>query len=269
MSQVAIEGQRLNYRISPGPNGHILRDLNFNIKKGEFVALIGPNGAGKSTLAQILAGLIKPTSGLVTVNGRVGMVFQFPEQQLFAETVREDLAFGPENLGLSPDEIVLRVERSMELVGLKVGYLERSPWSLSGGEKRRVAIAGILAMDPDILIFDEPTAGLDPSGRTGILNLIGALNSKEGRTVLMVSHEMDEVAMLASRVMVLKGGELLKAGEAMDILSDTRLIEEAGLLPPWTVRLGYALNNRGMAVRCHLDMEGMVGEVVRAFRRRR
>ncbi|HEY8449553.1 MAG TPA: energy-coupling factor transporter ATPase [Bacillota bacterium] len=244
-----------------GPQrGPAVHDVSLSLADGELAALIGPTGSGKSTLVQLLAGLIRPSAGRVLIDGtdpwqprvdrrrlrqRVGLVFQYPEHQLFEETVRADVAFGPRNLGLEPDEIEQRVRRSLRLVGLDAGVLERSPLTLSGGQMRRVAIAGVLAMKPRHLILDEPTAGLDPRGRAELIDLLRRLNRQEGMTILLVSHNMDEVARLAQRVFVLDGGRLALAGPVRQVYRHVERLRALGLDVPLPTRLVSALADRG------------------------
>ncbi|MBQ6173136.1 MAG: energy-coupling factor transporter ATPase [Clostridia bacterium] len=238
-----------------------LHDISFEIRDGDFLALVGHTGCGKSTLVQHLNGLLKPTSGQVLVDGedlngehvdrrklrmRIGLVFQYPEYQLFEETVAKDIAFGPKNLGLSAAEIEERVRTAMAQVHLNYDkYARRSPFELSGGQMRRVAIAGVLAMQPKTLILDEPTAGLDPHGRDRILGIVRELH-QSGTTVVMVSHSMDDVARLATRVVVLAHGSLLADGTPREIFRQREMMEEAGLGVPEASRLVQALRARGL-----------------------
>ena len=238
-----------------------LHDISFEIRDGDFLALVGHTGCGKSTLVQHLNGLLKPTSGQVLVDGedlngehvdrrklrmRIGLVFQYPEYQLFEETVAKDIAFGPKNLGLSAAEIEERVRTAMTQVHLNYDkYARRSPFELSGGQMRRVAIAGVLAMQPKTLILDEPTAGLDPHGRDRILGIVRELH-QSGTTVVMVSHSMDDVARLATRVVVLAHGSLLADGTPREIFRQREMMEEAGLGVPEASRLVQALRARGL-----------------------
>lgn len=238
-----------------------LDDISFTINDGDFLALVGHTGCGKSTLVQHLNGLLKPTSGQVLVDGedlngekvnrrqlrmKIGLVFQYPEYQLFEETVAKDIAFGPKNMGLNQEEIDKRVRTAMEQVHLNYDkYAQRSPFELSGGQMRRVAIAGVLAMQPSFLILDEPTAGLDPHGRDRILNIIRDLH-KNGTTIVMVSHSMDDVAKLATRVVVLAHGTLLATGTPREIFSQHEMMDSAGLSVPDAARLCASLRARGI-----------------------
>ncbi len=238
-----------------------LHDISFEIRDGDFLCLVGHTGCGKSTLVQHMNGLLQPTSGQVSVDGedlngehvdrrklrmRIGLVFQYAEYQLFEETVAKDIAFGPRNLGLKEEEIEARVRTAMAQVHLNYDkYAQRSPFELSGGQMRRVAIAGVLAMQPQTLILDEPTAGLDPHGRDRILGIIRELH-ENGTTVVMVSHSMDDVARLATRVIVLAHGTLLADGTPREIFRRRELMEEAGLGVPEASRLVTALRARGL-----------------------
>ena len=238
-----------------------LDNIDFEINEGEFVGLIGHTGSGKSTLIQILDGLLKPSKGNVLINNKnifkknknsknfrkkIGLVFQYPEHQLFEETIYKDVSFGPKNLGLDKEEINKRVNESMDLVGLDFEkYKDVSPFELSGGQKRRVAIAGVLAMDPDVLILDEPTAGLDPKGRDEILNQIKKMNEKNNKTVILVSHSMEEIANLVNRLIVLSKGKKVLDGSVRDVFKKADLLEEIGLGVPQITKLINKLNEKG------------------------
>jgi energy-coupling factor transport system ATP-binding protein len=239
-----------------------LTDINLEIETGDFVALIGHTGSGKSTLIQHLNALIKPTSGKIEIDGcditapgadlkqirrKVGLVFQYPEHQLFEETVYRDIAFGPANMGLSDDEIHARVLAAAESVGIGEELLEKSPFELSGGQKRRVAIAGVLAMEPGILILDEPTAGLDPHGRDSILSLLKKIYSENKKqTVIFVSHSMEDVAKLAKHVIVLNHGTVAMHGTVGEVFSRSRELAEIGLNVPQITKLIHNLRERGI-----------------------
>ena len=241
-----------------------LDDISFEIKDNDFVGLIGHTGSGKSTLIQHLNGLLKPSSGQIIVNGfnitdkdlnlteirkRVGIVFQYPEYQLFEETVEKDIAFGPGNLGLDEAEISKRVKNSMEAVGLDYEtYKDKSPFDLSGGQKRRVAIAGILAMDPDILVLDEPTAGLDPSGIKEMMDLFKKIHEM-GKTVVLVTHDMNHVLEYCDNVVVMNDGQVEKAGKVKDIFLDSDYLLNLGIDLPLITNLIIQLNLKGY----HLD----------------
>lgn len=237
-----------------------LDDVSFSVADGEFLGIIGRTGSGKSTLVQHVNGLLQPTSGRVTVNGvdlsdrtarlavrrMVGMAFQYPESQLFAETVAEDIAFGPRNIGLSAAEVDRCVRDGMAAVDLDYGsYAHRSPFSLSGGEKRRVALAGIIAMEPSIIVLDEPTAGLDPAGRDEILGFMDGWHAK-GTTILMVSHSMEDIAAHADRVLVLKDGSVVLHGTPDEVFSHPVELREIGLGVPFAHRFAGRLRDRGL-----------------------
>jgi energy-coupling factor transport system ATP-binding protein len=239
-------------------------DIDLDIQDGEFIGLIGHTGSGKSTLIQHLNGLLKPTEGTVIVNDiriekdsknlrevrrQVGLVFQYPEHQLFEETVELDIAFGPKNLGLSQQEVDARVREAVELVGLPFDEVkDRSPFELSGGQRRRVAIAGVLAMKPDILILDEPTAGLDPRGRDEIFSEIKALHDKYGYTIILVSHSMEDVARLVDRIIVMNKGKIALTGCPAEVFKHAEDLKEMGLDVPQITNLMRALKDRGMDV---------------------
>ena len=263
---MSIVIEHLNYvYMTGGPyETKALSDVNLTIHDGEFIGLIGHTGSGKSTLVQHLNGLIMPTSGRVLVDGmdladkgtdrrairqRVGLVFQYPENQLFEETVEKDIAFGPKNLGLDDAEIDRRVRDAMRRVALDYDRLhERSVFELSGGQMRRVAIAGVLAMEPQVLVLDEPCAGLDPRGREEILGLIKRLHEEAGTTIVMVSHSMDDVASLAERVIVMNHGELVMDGAPRDVFACGEELRGMGLDVPQAVQLAGKLRERGFDI---------------------
>lgn len=238
-----------------------VNNISFDIENGEFVGIIGHTGSGKSTLIQTINGLYKPSKGKIFINDidltdkkvkksdirkKVGLVFQYPEYQLFEETVYKDIAFGPKNLNLKADEIDIRVRESMKLVGLDFEKLNQvSPFELSGGQKRRVAIAGVLAMNPEVLILDEPTAGLDPKARDEILKQIKLLNKKKKVTVLLISHSMDEVANLVDRLIVLDKGKKVLDGDVRSVFKEYELLTDIGLGVPQVTELINKLNLRG------------------------
>ena len=260
---MSIVIEHLNYvYMQGGPyETKALDDVSLTIHDGEFVGLIGHTGSGKSTLVQHLNGLILPTSGQITVDGmdladkntdkrairrRVGLVFQYPENQLFEETVAKDIAFGPKNLGLDEAEIDRRVRTAMRRVALDYDKLsQRSVFELSGGQMRRVAIAGVLAMEPQTLVLDEPCAGLDPKGREEILGLISDLHRESGATIVMVSHSMDDVAALAERVIVMNHGKVAMDGAPREVFAQVEKLKSIGLTVPDTVELLYELRGAG------------------------
>lgn len=238
-----------------------LDDINLEIKDGEFVTLIGHTGSGKSTLIQHLNGLLKPTSGRIVVDGvditeknvklteirkKIGLVFQYPEYQLFEETIEKDIQFGPRNLGLSEEEINKRVKKAMSMVGLDYEeYKDKSPFELSGGQKRRVAIAGVVAMEPKVLILDEPTAGLDPKGRDEILAQVKQLHKEYNITTIIVSHSMEDVAKIADRVIVMNKGKAVLDGVPRNIFKNIDMLESIGLAVPQVTYLERALKEKG------------------------
>lgn len=241
-----------------------LDNINLTINDGEFIAIIGHTGSGKSTLIQHMNGLIKSTSGNVIVDGinindkgvnlidirkRVGLVFQYSEYQLFEETIEKDISFGPRNLGISEEEITKRVKRAMNIVGLDYEeYKNRSPFDLSGGQKRRVAIAGVIAMEPKTLILDEPTAGLDPKGREEILKQIKRLHYEYGMTIILVSHSMEDVAKIADRIIVMNKGKIEIDDKTEEVFKDVKRLEEIGLGVPQVTYLMKALREKGFNV---------------------
>ncbi len=259
-----IEVKNLTHTYSAGSafQATAIRNVNLTIEEGEFIAVIGHTGSGKSTLVQHLNGLLKPTDGQILVDGedlngekvdrrrirqKVGLVFQYPEYQLFEETVAKDIAFGPKNQGLSAEKIDSRVHMAMEQVHLDYDkYAERSPFELSGGQMRRVAIAGVLAMKPKVLILDEPTAGLDPQGRDRILGMVKELHEAGDTTVIMVSHSMDDVARLATRLVVMSRGELVATGTPREIFKQVKMMESIGLGVPEAAKLCNMLRQRGI-----------------------
>ena len=261
---MSIEVRNLTHCYSEGSalRTVALNDVSFRIEDGEFIGIIGHTGSGKSTLVQHLNGLLKPSSGQVLIDGedlngehvnrralrqRIGLVFQYPEYQLFEETVAKDIAFGPKNQGLSAEQIAERVRYAMDCVHLDYDkYAERSPFELSGGQMRRVAIAGVLAMRPSVLILDEPTAGLDPRGRDKILTMLEELHARENTTILMVSHSMDDMARLATRLIVMAEGKILASGAPREIFAREDLMVSAGLGVPDASRLCRALREKGL-----------------------
>ena len=241
-----------------------LDSISLNIKNGEFVALIGHTGSGKSTLIQHLNGLLKPSSGKIIIDGKeitgkkvkltdirkkVGLVFQYPEYQLFEETIEKDIHFGPRNLGLSEEEIDVRTKKAMKMVGLDYdNYKDKSPFELSGGQKRRVAIAGVLAMEPNVLILDEPTAGLDPKGRDEILGQIKKLHKEYGMTIILVSHSMEDVAKVADRVIVMNKGKVILDGTPAKVFKEIKTLEGVGLAVPQVTYLAKVLREKGFDI---------------------
>lgn len=239
-------------------------DVSFTIDDGEFVSIIGHTGSGKSTMLQHLNGLLKPKSGTIIIDGiditdsktgmleirkKVGLVFQYPEYQLFEETVAKDVAFGPANLGLEPEEIDARVRRSVELVGLDYDEIKNaSPFELSGGQKRRVAMAGVLAMEPRVLVLDEPTAGLNPRAHRDILDMVGEIHRREKNTIILVSHNMNDVARLSDRILVMSGGKLKMNGTPQEIFSREEEVKSMGLALPDSMEILSRLRKAGMRI---------------------
>ncbi len=259
---MSIQIEHLTHTYQPGSpyQATAIHDVTMTVADGELLALIGHTGSGKSTLAQHMNGLLTPTSGRVLVDGedinqkgadrravrrKVGLVFQYPEHQLFEETVARDIAFGPKNLGLSPEESKARALEAMDRVGLPREYAERSPFELSGGQMRRAALAGVLAMRPETLLLDEPAAGLDPRGRSELYQLISRLHD-EGVTCVLISHSMDDVSRLATRIAVLKEGALAMQGTPEQVFSQGKLLSAMGLDIPQTLRLSLALREWGV-----------------------
>ena len=261
----AIEIKNLTYVYSPKtPFEKVaLSDINLSIEEGQFVGIVGATGSGKSTLIQHLNGLVKvqdKKKSSVVVNGmsatdkktlknlrfEVGMVFQYPEYQLFSDTVEKDVAFGPKNMKLEKDEIDRRVRRAIEVVGLDYDtFAHRSPFDLSGGEKRRAAIAGVIAMQPEILVLDEPVAGLDPAGREEILALVKKLQKEVSPTIILVSHNMDDIAVMADRIIALQDGKVVMDGTPKEVFSDRKHVEEIGLDVPFATSLSDEFIARG------------------------
>ena len=252
-----VYGKKTPYEIKA------LDNVSLNIEENLITGLIGHTGSGKSTLVQLFNGLLKPTQGTVLVDGediwkkpkrissvryKVGMVMQYPEYQLFADTVKDDIAYGPKNMGLSPEEIEVRVQRSAEFCGLDKEMLSKSPFDLSGGQKRRVALAGVMAMNPKILILDEPAAGLDPKGRREILGGIKKYREESGTTVIIVSHSMEDMAMYCDRVVVMSSSKLLLNGTCKEVFSQHQLLKEHGLDVPEITNIVLKLNEIGVNI---------------------
>lgn len=275
-----LEVRNLDYIYSAGtPFEHkALDNVSFALEPGEFVGIIGHTGSGKSTLMQQMNGLLKPTSGQVLLDGmdiwsdkkltrqarfRVGLVFQYPEYQLFEETVYRDIAFGPKNMGLEEKEIDRRVREAAGFVGLTQAQLEVSPFDLSGGQKRRVAIAGVIAMEPEVLILDEPTAGLDPVGRAEILGNIEAYRQAKNATIMMVSHSMEDVARLTDRLLVMNGSRLAMDGTPSEVFSRAQELLAMGLNIPQVTQVFLKLKALGLDVKSVYTMEQAVAEIVR------
>ena len=240
-----------------------VKNVSFSVNKGEIIGIIGHTGSGKSTLVQHLNGLLKASSGEVLLDGkniwddpkkirairsRVGLVFQYPEYQLFEDTVYKDIAFGPKNMGLSDDEIAKRICEICDLVGIKAEYLDKSPFDLSGGEKRRVAIAGVMAMQPEIIVFDEPVAGLDPKGRADVVKMISDYRKKYNATVLIISHNMEDMALIADKLIVMNKGELALFDTTENVFKQHKFLNDIGLSVPMVTQVMLALKNKGVNI---------------------
>ncbi len=275
-----LQVKNLNHLYSAGtPFEHkALEDVSFQVQRGEFIGIIGHTGSGKSTLMQHLNGLLKPSSGEILLDGkdiwsdkaltrqarfRVGLVFQYPEYQLFEETVYKDIAFGPRNMKLPPDEVDRRVREAAGFVGLTEKQLEVSPFDLSGGQKRRVAIAGVIAMEPEILILDEPTAGLDPVGREGILANIEAYRRAKNATIMMVSHSMEDVARLTDRLLVMNQARLAYDGTPSEVFTHAEELVEMGLSIPQVTQVFLHLRKMGIPVENVYTIDQAISELKR------
>lgn len=275
-----LEAKNLTYIYSAGtPFEHkALDDISFSVERGEFIGIIGHTGSGKSTLMQQLNGLLKPTSGTVLLDGqdiwsdkkltrqarfRVGLVFQYPEYQLFEETVYKDIAFGPKNMGLSAEEVDRRVREAAGFVGLTEQQLEVSPFDLSGGQKRRVAIAGVIAMEPEVLILDEPTAGLDPVGRSEILGNIQSYRKAKNATIMMVSHSMEDVARLTDRLLVMNGSKLAMDAPPAQVFTHAEELTQMGLNIPQVTQVFLELKKLGLDVKNVYTIDQAAAEIRR------
>lgn len=275
MNEVHLSTKNLSYTYPDGT--HALKNINMEIYKGQKVAIMGPNGAGKSTLFSHFNGLTEPTSGHVEVDGKaikydrdtllevrqkVGIVFQDPNDQLFAPTVKEDVAFGPMNLGLDYEEVERRVDEALTMVGMEQ-YMDKTPHHLSGGQQKRVAIAGIIAMRPEIMILDEPTAGLDPEGVEKVLDILNNLN-KEGMSIVISSHDIEMVNEFAEKIFVLNNGEILESGDKHEIFSNKELLKKAHLKAPITTEILYTLKEKGYTVdTTKISIDEVVEEIIK------
>lgn len=276
MTNIQLSTENLSFTYPDGTRA--LKNINIEIEKGEKVAIIGPNGAGKSTLFSHFNGLTEPTSGCVKIEGKpisfekdellkvrqkVGIVFQDPNDQLFAPTVKEDIAFGPMNLGLSYDEVEKRVEDALKMVGME-NYEDKTPHHLSGGQQKRIAIAGIIAMKPELMILDEPTAGLDPDGVKKVLNIMNQLN-EEGMTLIISSHDIDMISKYADKIFVLYNGEIIESGNKNKIFSDMELLKKAHLRTPITTEILYNLKESGLNVNTEkISVKDTCAEIIKA-----
>lgn len=262
---MSIKAEHINYIYGQGTafEQYALKDVSFEIEGGQFIGLIGHTGSGKSTLIQHLNGLIRATDGAIYYNGeniyrdgydmkslrsKVGLVFQYPEHQLFEVDVFSDVCFGPKNLGLTGDELKERAAEALRQVGLEEKYWAQSPFELSGGQKRRVAIAGVLAMHPEVLILDEPTAGLDPKGRDEILDQISALHQEKGMTIILVSHSMEDIARYADRIIVMNQGEKIYDAPPKEVFAHYRELERMGLAAPQITYIVHGLKEHGVPI---------------------
>ena len=275
MNEVHLSTKNLSYTYPDGT--HALKNINMDIYKGQKVAIMGPNGAGKSTLFSHFNGLTEPTSGHVEIDGKaikydkdtllevrqkVGIVFQDPNDQLFAPTVKEDVAFGPMNLGLDYEEVERRVDEALTMVGMEQ-YMDKTPHHLSGGQQKRVAIAGIIAMRPEIMILDEPTAGLDPEGVEKVLDILNNLN-KEGMSIVISSHDIEMVNEFAEKIFVLNNGEILESGDKHEIFSNKELLKKAHLKAPITTEILYTLKEKGYTVdTTKISIDEVVEEIIK------
>ena len=283
---MSIKLENVNFTYSPTTayEIHALKNINLEIRDGEFIGLIGHTGSGKSTLVQHLNGLMKATSGTIYYNGeniyaegysmkdlrsKVGLVFQYPEHQLFEVDVLADVCFGPKNQGLSKEEAEERAKRALSMVGLREKYYKQSPFELSGGQKRRVAIAGVLAMEPDVLILDEPTAGLDPKGRDEILEQIKKLHEENHITIILVSHSMEDVAKYVGRIIVMNQGEAMFDGTPKEVFSHYKELEQVGLAAPQVTYIMNALAEKGFGVSTDATtIEEAIEEIFRVYQKR-
>ena len=275
MEKIHLQTKDLSFTYPDGTQA--LKNVNITIEKGEKIAIMGPNGAGKSTLFSHFNGLTEPTSGHVEIDGKkivfqrdellkvrqkVGIVFQDPNDQLFAPTVREDVAFGPMNLGLEYDEVKNRISEALEMVGMD-GFEDKTPHHLSGGQQKRVAIAGIVAMRPEIMILDEPTAGLDPEGVDKVLDILNKLN-KEGISIIISSHDIEMVNQFADKIYVLYNGEIIDYGSKNQIFSNKELLNKAHLKAPVTTEILYKLKDNGLDVDCEkISIDEVVEEILK------
>lgn len=280
---MSIELKNINYTYAPQTayEKHAMKNININIPQGEFLGIIGHTGSGKSTLIQHLNGLEKATSGSMYFNGedvykdnynwknlrsQVGVVFQYPEHQLFEESIIKDVAFGPLNQGCTPEEAHKKAQKALELVGIKKELYEKSPFDLSGGQMRRVAIAGVLAMEPKVLVLDEPTAGLDPQGRDEILDKISELHKNSNMTVILVSHSMEDVSKYVDKLLVMNQGEIMFYNTPQKVFTNYKELEMMGLAAPQLTYIIEKLNEKGLNIDPHIrTIEDAVNEIVKHY----
>ena len=283
---MSIKFENVSFTYSPNTafEIHALKNINMEIQDGEFIGLIGHTGSGKSTLVQHFNGLMKATSGKIyyngediyaegysmkTLRGKVGLVFQYPEHQLFEVDVLTDVCFGPKNQGLAKEEAEERAKKALQMVGLKEKYYKQSPFELSGGQKRRVAIAGVLAMEPEVLILDEPTAGLDPKGRDEILDQLKRIHEERGITIILVSHSMEDVAKYVGRIIVMNQGEAMYDGTPKEVFSHYKELEKVGLAAPQVTYIMNALADKGFDVGTDATtIEEATEEIFRVYQKR-
>ena len=283
---MSIKLENVNFTYSPNTayENHALKNINLEVRDGEFIGLIGHTGSGKSTLVQHFNGLMKATSGAIYYNGeniyaegysmknlrsKVGLVFQYPEHQLFEVDVLTDVCFGPKNQGCSKEEAEERALKALKMVGLKEKYYKQSPFELSGGQKRRVAIAGVLAMEPEVLILDEPTAGLDPKGRDEILDQLKRIHEERHITIILVSHSMEDVAEYVGRIIVMNQGEVMYDGTPKEVFAHYQELEKVGLAAPQVTYIMHALADKGFAVNTNATtIEEAAEEIYRVYRKR-
>ena len=281
MPIIEIKDLYFSYKDSGAP---VLKNINLKIEKNEFIGIIGQTGSGKSTLVKQLNGLLKPDKGQVLLNGidifsniketqkarfKIGMVLQYPEDQLFAETVFKDIAFGPENIGLFQNEVRTHVLNAAKFVGLSEDILDRSPFEISGGEKRRVAIAGIIAMNPDVLVLDEPSASLDPNGRRLLLSQIKRYHEEQHKTVILISHNMEDIVNLADRVVVLENGEIIVDESTKKLFSESSYeeLKRLNILPPNIIEVVSILRQKGVRLGNDiLNVDDAVNEIVKLLK---
>lgn len=286
MDSVVLETKDLSFLYSKGTSSEVaaINNINIKINKGELVGIIGHTGSGKSTLVEHFNAILKPTSGSVFLDGndiwqdkknirsvrfKVGVCFQYPEYQLFEDTVEKDVAFGPKNMGLSEEEIKQRVRESLKFVGLDESYLEKSPFDLSGGEKRRVAIAGVMAMRPEVLVLDEPCAGLDPIGRKTVLELIVSYKKNTDSTVIVVSHSMEDISKIATKILVMNESKLAYYDTVKNVFSHSGELVSMGLDIPQITQLFLKLKNAGYPVQTDIyTFEEAEKELLRLLKRR-
>ncbi len=286
MNPTVLETRNLSFLYSKGTSSQVaaINDINIKIEQGELVGIIGHTGSGKSTLVEHFNAILKPTSGQVLLDGndvwadkknirsvrfKVGVCFQYPEYQLFEDTVEKDIAFGPVNMGLSEQDVASRVRESLAFVGLDESYLEKSPFDLSGGEKRRVAIAGVMAMRPEVLVLDEPCAGLDPLGRNTVLDLIVRYREKTGSTVVVVSHSMEDIAKIATKILVMNDSRVAYYDNVKNVFSHADELFSMGLDVPQLTQLFLKLKNAGFDVKTDIyTVQQAEDELLRLFERR-